>query len=41
MKKVTIKLNGVYIGSTEMTVDEIRKAENIRFHNYYYKFIRR
>ena len=31
MKKVTIKLNGVYIGSTEMTVEEIRKAENSGF----------
>ena len=27
MKKVIIKLNGVYIGSTEMTKDEIRSAE--------------
>ena len=31
MKKVEIKLNGVYNGTTEMTFNEIRKAENAGF----------
>ena len=31
MKKVEIRLKGVYIGTTEMTFKEIRSAENEGF----------
>ena len=31
MKKVEIRLEGGYIGTTEMTFSEIRKAENAGF----------
>ena len=31
MKKVEIRLKGNYIGTTEMTTTEIRKAENAGF----------
>ena len=31
MKKVEIRLRGAYIGTTEMTFSEIRKAENAGF----------
>lgn len=31
MKKVEIRLQGTYIGTTEMTFSEIRKAENAGF----------
>ena len=31
MKKVEIKLQGAYIGTTEMTIAEIRKAQNAGF----------
>ena len=31
MKKVEIRLEGAYIGTTEMTFAEIRKAENAGF----------
>lgn len=31
MKKVEIRLQGNYIGKAEMTIEEIRKAENAGF----------
>ena len=31
MKLVTIKLNGLYIATTEMTISNIRKAEKAGF----------
>ena len=31
MKKVEIRLEGAYIGTTEMTKNEIRNAENAGF----------
>ena len=31
MKKVEIRLKGAYIGTAEMTIKEIRKAENAGF----------
>ena len=31
MKKVEIRLQGAYIGTTEMTFSEIRKAESAGF----------
>lgn len=31
MKLVTIKLNGLYIATTEMTISNIRKAEKVGF----------
>lgn len=31
MKKVEIRLQGAYIGTTEMTKNEIRNAENAGF----------
>ncbi len=31
MKRVEIRLHGEYIGTTEMTMSEIRRAENAGF----------
>lgn len=31
MAKVNVKVNGVYVGTTYMTTDEIRKAESEGF----------
>lgn len=34
MKLVTIKLNGLYIATTEMTISNIRKAEKAGIYNH-------